>query len=119
MIDSSGICNFIAIATPNTHVLIKMIETGTGIEFGGLEGFLKTGERIFNLEKLFNLKAGLTIEDDTLPKRMLEEPFTEGPGKGHVVQLSKMLPEYYQLRGWSEVGIPAKRKLEELGITNI
>jgi aldehyde:ferredoxin oxidoreductase len=119
MIDSSGICNFIVIATPDANVLVKLIESCTGIEFGGLAGFLKTGERIFNLEKLFNLKAGLTIEDDTLPKRMLEEPFTEGPGKGQVVQLSKMLPEYYQLRGWSEMGIPVKSKLEELGITNI
>ncbi|MBT4526883.1 MAG: aldehyde ferredoxin oxidoreductase family protein [Deltaproteobacteria bacterium] len=119
MIDSSGICNFIVIATPKAEVLVKMIETCTGIDFGGLDGFLKTGERIFNLEKMFNIKAGFSNEDDTLPKRMLEEPFTEGPGKGHVVQLAKMLPEYYSVRGWNDLGVPDQSKLEELGIASI
>jgi aldehyde:ferredoxin oxidoreductase len=116
MIDSSGICNFIIIGSPDPNVFIKLIETGTGIEFGGLDGFLKTGERIFNLEKLFNLRAGLTAEDDTLPTRMLEEPMPEGPGKGHVVHLADMLPEYYSVRGWSAEGIPSDDKLSELGI---
>lgn len=116
MIDSSGICNFIVIGTPDPNVLIKLIETGTGINFGGLDGFLKTGERIYNLERLFNLKAGLTSKDDTLPKRMLEEPMPEGPGKGHVVHLDEMLPEYYSVRGWSAEGIPGDEKLSELGV---
>ncbi len=116
MIDSSGICNFIVIGSPDPNVFIKLVETATGIDFGGLDGFLKTGERIFNLEKLFNLKAGLTIKDDTLPRRMLEEPMTAGPTKGHVVHLSKMLPEYYSVRGWSTQGVPDDSKLSELGI---
>ncbi|NIQ39392.1 MAG: hypothetical protein GTN81_12475 [Proteobacteria bacterium] len=71
MIDSSGICNFIIIDMPDHKVFINLMEKGTGVTFGGLEGFLNTGERIFNLERLFNLKAGLTSKDDTLPKRML------------------------------------------------
>jgi aldehyde:ferredoxin oxidoreductase len=49
---------------------------------------------------------------------MLEEPFTNGPSKGHVAQLSKMLPEYYQVRGWSETGVPGESKLRELGVRN-
>jgi aldehyde:ferredoxin oxidoreductase len=116
MIDSSGICNFIVIGSPDPNVFITLVETTTGIDFGGLEGFLKTGERIFNLERLFNLKAGLTSKDDTLPERMLEEPMPEGPGKGHVVHLDKMLPEYYSVRGWSTIGVPEEDKLNELGI---
>jgi len=83
---------------------------------GGYQGFMRTGERIFNLERLFNLKAGLTAEDDTLPKRMLEEPMPEGPAKGVVVHLAEMLPEYYRVRGWSPEGVPSQRKLEELGL---
>ena len=116
MIDSSGICNFIVIGSPDPKVFITLVEATTGIDFGGLEGFLKTGERIFNLEKLFNLKAGLTYKDDTLPERMLKEPMPEGPGKGHVVHLDKMLPEYYSIRGWSTIGVPEEDKLNELGI---
>ena len=117
MIDSSGICNFIVIGSPDHNVFINLMEKGTGLEFGGLDGFLKTGERIFNLERLFNLKAGLTDKDDTLPKRMLEEPMPEGPGKGHVVHLDEMLPEYYKLRGWTVKGTPTAKKMKELGIS--
>ncbi len=116
MIDSSGICNFIVIGSPDAKVFINLMEKGTGMKFGGLKGFLKTGERIYNLERLFNLKAGLTAKDDTLPKRMLKEPMPEGPGKGQIVRLDKMLPEYYKLRGWSAKGVPSAKKLSELGI---
>jgi len=118
MIDSSGICNFIIIGSPNSDVFINLMEKGTGLTFEGLEGFLKTGERIFNLERLFNLKAGLTHKDDTLPKRMLEDPMPEGPGKGHVVRLKEMLPEYYKFRGWTVKGVPTEKKLGELGISD-
>jgi len=117
MIDSSGICNFIIIGSPNANVFINLMEKGTGLDFGGLDGFLKTGERIYNLERLFNLKAGLTAKDDTLPKRMLTEPMPEGPGKGKVVRLNEMLPEYYKLRGWSVKGVPSAKKLAQLGIS--
>ena len=83
---------------------------------GGYKGLMRTGERIFNLERLFNLKAGLTGADDTLPKRMLTEPMPDGPAKGMVVHLSEMLPDYYRLRGWTPDGIPTRKKLEELGL---
>ena len=93
------------------------MEKGTGLDFGGLDGFLKTGERIYNMERLFNLAAGLTEKDDTLPNRMLTEPMPDGPGKGQVVRLNEMLPEYYKLRGWSAKGVPSSKKLSELGIS--
>ena len=117
VIDSSGMCNF-AVCTAETDEdsLRALLETATGISLGGYKGMMKVGERIFNLERLFNLRAGLTAEDDTLPPRMLKEPMPEGPAKGKVVELDRMLPEYYSLRGWDEKGVPTQEKLKELGL---
>jgi len=80
------------------------------------ESLLEAGERIFNLERMFLLEAGFTKADDTLPKRMLEEPLPDGPGKGHVVELDQMLPQFYRLRGWDENGVPTAEKLQILGL---
>jgi len=80
------------------------------------EEYLQAGERIWNLERLFNLQAGFSKEDDILPKRLLEEPMADGPHKGRVVELDKMLPVYYQLRGWDAEGIPTGDKKAELGL---
>jgi aldehyde:ferredoxin oxidoreductase len=77
---------------------------------------MKIGERIYNLERLFNVKAGLSRKDDTLPKRFLTEPLSEGLSKGRTVPLDSMLEDYYRLRDWDETGAPSKAKLEELGI---
>jgi len=116
MIDSSGMCNFLVISMPHAVAFMGLIEKATGIDFGDLDGFLKAGEAIFNLERLFNLGAGLTAADDTLPRRMLEEPFTEGASKGHVPKLDIMLPEYYALRGWDAEGVPTAERLADLGV---
>jgi aldehyde:ferredoxin oxidoreductase len=116
MIDSSGMCNFMFFLALDEDHCRKLLETATGVDLGGHEGFMRTGERIFNLERLFNLKAGFTGKDDTLPKRMLEEPMPEGPAKGNVVPLDKMLPEYYKLRDWDSNGVPTPEKLKELGL---
>ena len=80
------------------------------------EEYLLAGERIWNMERLFNLAAGFSAKDDRLPKRLLEEPMKGGPRKGQVHQLDKMLPEYYQLRGWDENGVPGADKIKELGL---
>ncbi|MEW6263952.1 MAG: aldehyde ferredoxin oxidoreductase family protein [Thermodesulfobacteriota bacterium] len=117
LIDSSGMCNFMFFLAVDEDDTRLLIETATGINMGGHQGFMRTGERIFNLERLFNLKAGLTGREDTLPKRMLEEPMPEGPAKGLVVHLGEMLPQYYQLRGWTPEGVPTRRKIEELGLS--
>ena len=76
---------------------------------------LKIGERIYNLERVILNKYGFDGKDDTLPKRLLEEPMPEGPAKGQVVELEKMKEEYYRLRGWVN-GIPTPEKLKELEI---
>jgi aldehyde:ferredoxin oxidoreductase len=117
LIDSSGMCNFaISAAEVDEESLRHLLETATGVSFGDYQGMMRAGERIFNLERLFNIRAGFTAEDDTLPPRMLEEPMPEGPAKGMVVQLGKMLPEYYRLRGWDENGIPTPKKRKALGL---
>ncbi len=81
------------------------------------EEYLKIGERIWNAERLFNLKAGLApIEEDTLPKRLTDEPMPEGPNKGHVVRLKEMLPRYYALRGWTHDGKILEEKIKDLNL---
>jgi aldehyde:ferredoxin oxidoreductase len=79
------------------------------------EEMLTTGDRIYTLERLYIAREGFTRKDDTLPRRMLQEPMPEGPAKGQVVELEKMLDEYYTVRGWKD-GIPTEAKLKELGL---
>ena len=74
------------------------------------------GERIWNLERLYNLRAGFSREDDTLPPRFLNEPLSEGGSAGHVVHLDEMLAEYYRFRGWTQEGTPTLKKLAALGL---
>ena len=80
------------------------------------EELFKIGERILNVARLFNVRAGFSVKDDTLPYRMLREPVPSGPSRGHVVHLDKMLSEYYRLRGWSKEGVPTEEKIRELNI---
>ena len=96
----------------------SILSAVTGIPYTG-EELLKAGERIWNLEKLFNIRAGLNSKDDTLPPRILKEPITSGASKGEVCELERMLPEYYQVRGWDEYGIPTREKLEKLSLEKI
>jgi aldehyde:ferredoxin oxidoreductase len=77
---------------------------------------MESGERIWNLERMFNLAAGLTRDDDTLPERLLKDPAPSGTAKGKVNELEKMLPEYYQLRGWNDQGEPTTETLDRLGL---
>ena len=85
-------------------------------DWSSAERMEQTGERIWNLEKLFNLKAGLGKQDDTLPKRILEEPADVGTAKGLVCKLDEMLPEYYQLNGWDADGVPTRETLARLDL---
>jgi len=114
VIDSSGMCIF-AFRGIWQEEMLALLNSVTGFDFSH-EEMLKAGERIWNLERMFNLKAGFAKKDDTLPKRLLEEPSPRGPAKGQVVELAKMLEEYYELRGWDENGIPTEEKLNELGL---
>ncbi len=116
VIDSSGLCLFVSLAEGfSVNDMVDMMETCTGAGYTA-ENVMLAGERIWNMERLFNLKAGLTKADDTLPPRFLKEPMPEGPAKGRVSKLDEMLPEYYSLRGWNADGVPTPGKLTELGL---
>jgi len=114
VIDSAGLCLFSSFAL-DINDYLELINAATGFNYT-VEELLKCGERIWNLERIFNLKAGISPKDDTLPKRFLEEPMPEGPQKGAVVKLSELLPQYYKVRGWNEEGIPTEEKLKELSL---
>ncbi len=116
IIDSGGLCNFMFYLGMDEDQLRDLIEAATGIDMGGYPGLMRTGARIFNLEVLFNRGAGVTAADDTLPPRMLEEPLPDGPAKGLVAELAKMLPAYYAYRGWDQQGNITSEKAAELGL---
>ncbi len=114
VIDSSGLCLFTSFAL-GAKDYCDLINAATGFNYTEEEMML-CGERIWNLERLFNLRAGISPKDDTLPRRFLEEPMPEGPNKGAVVRLQELLPAYYQVRGWGVDGTIPEGKLKELGI---
>jgi aldehyde:ferredoxin oxidoreductase len=113
--DSLGFCYFLLMETAEGDI-IQMLESVTGQDFGGLDALNQRGERIFNLERMFNLSAGMSAKDDSLPKRFLKEPMPDGPAKGQIFEQDQLLPPYYQLRGWSPKGVPLPEKLKELAI---
>lgn len=116
MVDSIGICLF-SLAAWGVDELQQQISAACGDEWTS-ERLMETGERIWNLERLYNLKAGLTRADDTLPPRLLETPCPSGVAKGKVAEMDIMLPEYYQLRGWSDQGIPTSETLQRLKLSS-
>ncbi len=115
--DAPGLCSFVDSATGPREVA-PILAAATGVPYT-VEEILKIGERIHNLERLWNLRAGFTAKDDTLPQRMLREPPPAGPSAGMVNRLPEMLPRYYEIRGWDAEGRPTPAKLAELGLATI
>jgi aldehyde:ferredoxin oxidoreductase len=117
-IDALGICKIAYLAMGLSPDLVaKAYQAVTGMEMNGT-GILKAGEKIINLERLLNLKLGLSPAQDTLPARFLEEPLPDGPGKGEKLHIDKMLREYYDLRGWDPgSGYPRPEKQKDLGLS--
>jgi len=116
--DSTGICIFARASGETIHYLARLTAAATGLPYS-YDAFVKIGERTWNLERLWNLKAGFTAADDTIPTRHREIPFEEGPSKGVTVHLDVMLPDYYNNRGWDEAGVPTREKLSELGLASL
>jgi aldehyde:ferredoxin oxidoreductase len=114
-IDSSGLCLFPGGCGWTLSDYLELVD-GACEGTWDMDRLKQTGERIWNLERQFNLLAGLSKADDTLPKRILEEPAEVGIGKGLVCRLGEMLPEYYELRGWDEEGRPKADTLARLGL---
>lgn len=124
-IDSTGMCVFLSVRylfDPDLNIwptrLTELMNLTTGAEYTP-ESLIQAADRVFNLERIFLIRAGFTGKDDTLPPRMLLEPLPSGPAKGYVVNLDQMLPEFYTLQGWDENGIPTKEKLAELNLREI
>jgi aldehyde:ferredoxin oxidoreductase len=116
-VDSAGLCLFTTFGIGGQEVA-DQLSAATGIDYT-VEDVLKVGERVWNLERQFNLAAGFTKADDTLPPRLLKEGMKIGPNKGKVVRLHEMLPQYYKVRGWDEEGKPTKAKLSELNLKSL
>ena len=112
--DSAGICIFTSFAWTLADVQPQLQAACDGD--WSMDKLAVVGERIWNMEKQFNLAAGLGKKDDTLPPRLLKEPCNTGPSQGMVNQLDKMLPKYYEVRGWDEQGVPKAETLQRLGL---
>ena len=113
-VDSTGLCSFTTFAWTLEDIAPQV---DAACEGGWTaESMLEAGERIWNLERQFNLDAGLTSKDDTLPARLLKDAAKTGPAKGSVNRLDEMLPQYYSLRGWSAEGVPNSETMERLGL---
>jgi len=113
---STGACLFTTFGIGEEEVA-EILSAATGVPYS-TQAFMQAGERIYNMERMWNLKAGLTSQDDTLPERLLKSPILTGASKGEVSHLDQMLPEYYAARGWDAAGVPTAAKLKELALTN-
>lgn len=113
-IDSLIVCRFINLAVSEEY-FARILSAVTGVDYQPQDLHL-AGERIWNLERLYNLRAGLDSSFDSLPQRLLEEPIPDGPSRGRTVELKPMLAEYYRFRGWDESGVPLPKKIIELGL---
>jgi aldehyde:ferredoxin oxidoreductase len=99
----------------------RMINAVTGWNLS-LQDVERIGERVWNLERAFNVREGIGHDQDVLPYRVMYEPVPEGMHKGmHCPpeELQAMLEQYYDLRGWTPGGIPTQEKLESLGLASV
>jgi len=102
LVDSAGLCIFTTFAWGMDNIAPQIDAACEGD--WSVEGCLEAGERIWNMERIFNQAAGFTADDDKLPKRLLEEAIKGGPTDGQVNRLGEMLPKYYEIRGWNPKG---------------
>lgn len=114
MIDSMHVCKFVIFGGMTVGPLIQVLNLVTGWDMDQQE-FKNTGERIFNLKRLYNTKLGISRKDDVLPHRILHHP-RGGTCGDFVPPVNAMLRDYYRMRGWDEFGIPTPALLKRLGI---
>ena len=114
VVDSAGICVFTTFAWTLADIQPQIQAACEGD--WSMDKLNLVGERIWNMERQYNLAAGLTARDDDLPPRLKTEAARTGPAKGLVNGIDKMRPEYYKLRGWTPEGVPEGATLERLGL---
>ncbi len=112
VLDSLGLCNWLLLGLKFNN-FVPMVNSCLGTDFRA-DDLLRIGERIWNQERLFNNRAGFDHTHDSLPERFLKEPLPDGPAQGEISKVEEMLPNYYQLRGWSKKGEPTPDTLKAL-----
>ncbi len=122
LLDSLGLCKIgYKVGWVHPKDLAPALSFATGISYD-FQKLMECGERVYNVEKAFNARLGLSRKDDTVPRRFLEEQIAAGPRKGEHLGsvLPKMLDEYYEAKGWDKkTGLPKRSKLESLGLKEI
>lgn len=116
-IDSLVICKFTNMGVAEEY-FARALSAVTGVQYATGE-LIRVGERVWNLERLYNLREGFSRADDTLPPRLLNDAVKDGPSKGWVSKLEPMLQEYYRVRGWDARGVPKPSKLKELSLDSL
>jgi aldehyde:ferredoxin oxidoreductase len=114
VMDSLGLCNWPLMGLKFKN-FVPLVNSCLGTNYTA-DDLLSIGERVWNAERLFNMKAGFDGTHDVLPERFTQEPLSEGGGEGQVSRVNEMLPEYYSLRGWSGQGEPMHETLKTLGL---
>ncbi|MFQ6066792.1 MAG: aldehyde ferredoxin oxidoreductase family protein [bacterium] len=110
-----GLCKFLFCGKIGPPQITEWLNLVTGWTMTP-EELIKVGERLFNLKRIFNCRLGISRKDDFLPLRLLTLDRKKGGARGSLPHLGKMLGEYYDLRGWTEEGIPSQEKLHDLGL---
>jgi len=114
VMDSLGLCNWPLMGIKFKN-LVPMINSAMGRSYTA-DDLLEIGERIWNIERIVNHRAGLDGATDRLPDRFTLEPISDGPAEGQVSRVPEMLPEYYRLRGWDEAGNVSAETGSRLGL---
>jgi aldehyde:ferredoxin oxidoreductase len=121
MFDCIGACKFMGILMP-AEEYVDLIAAATGWNFG-VDDFRKSGERIYNLMRVFCIREGINREADSLPKRLMEDPLPDGPAKGMVIEkdtIEMLKDAYYDIRRWDRItGKPTVEKLKELELDDL
>ena len=117
IVESLGACKYGTMVPPALFYdeVRKGLKVTTGLDYSE-EELVEVGERIVNLNRMFNVREGFSRKDDMLPERCVKEPLPSGPPKGQVCEIDRLLDDYYQQRNWTKNGIPEPEKLKKLGL---
>lgn len=121
VVESLGVCKYGTLIPPVLFYedVVAAFDVTVGVTCKE-EHFRLIGERIVNLNRCYNIREGITRNDDCLPRRLTDVPAPEGPSKGQVVELDEMLDEYYETRGWRvKDGLPTRKTLHRLGLDDL
>jgi aldehyde:ferredoxin oxidoreductase len=121
IMDSLIMCKFIRNVCGTPDKLTELYTLVTGIK-ATPEDLQRAGERIYNLEKAYNIREGWTKKDDYPPPRVMIDPIADGVAKGQLVrqdEFEMMLDAYYEARSWNKDGVPKKQKLADLDLGDI